>query len=152
FAPLVHALVFGQPVAVLLFAFFMVYRALQRGQDFAAGLWAGVLFLKVQYPLPLVLVFAYKGRWRAVAGMAVTGSCLMASSLVAFGPAGVEAHLETLRAMSGFRQVAQIIWPTMMVNWRGFFCVTLPATASEQLGLALTALFSGLTLASLLVI
>lgn len=152
FAPLASGLFFGQPVAVFLLAFFLAYRALQRGDDFVAGLWAGVLFLKVQYPLPLALVFIYKRRWRALAGMAVTGSCLLASSLIAFGPAGVQAHLDTIRSITGFRQVSQIIWPSVMINWRGFLVFVLPPGVSEQLGKLLTLSLSGLTLASLLLL
>jgi hypothetical protein len=152
FYPLVHGLFFGQPVAFLLLAFYLAYRALLRGEDFAAGLWAGLLFLKVQYPLPLVLVLAYKRRWRALAGMAVTGLLLAASSLAAFGTDGVRAYLDTVRGMSGFRDVAPIVGPTYMINWRGFLAVALPPEASEELGTLLTLALAGLTVACLFVL
>src|SRR5215217_2849699 len=58
--PLGYTLFVGQPVVVMLLALAQAYRAWERGRDFEAGLWLGGLFLKVQYPMVLLLVLLYK--------------------------------------------------------------------------------------------
>jgi hypothetical protein len=150
FAPMTAAIFFGQPVAVLLLAFYLAYRSLQRGKDFQAGLFAGLLFLKVQYPMVLLLVLALHRRWQAVAGMAVTGSVLLFTSLIVCGLRWIPAYLDLVQSMSGFREGASILWPTSMINWRGF--LVRHTQLNEELGKVITTGLSLVTLASLLLI
>jgi hypothetical protein len=150
FPPLVAGIFFGQPVVVLVLALFLAYRKLQQGKDFQAGLWAGVLFLKMQYPLVLALILAIHRRWQAVAGMALTGGLLLAASLITCGFGWIPAYLQTVQAMSGFREVDPILWPSTMINWRGF--LVRETLLPEELGKQITLLLSVLTIASLLLI
>ncbi len=152
FFPLVYTLFVGQPVVVLLFAFFRAYRGWEDGHDFRAGLWCGVLLLKVQYPLVLILVLLYKRRWRSLAGFAATGAVIALTSLAAFGVRGVAAHLATIRSMSGFRSGHAIIYPQQMINWRGLLVNVLPAGVPDPVSTVLTLILSALTVATLLVI
>ncbi|MEJ7638432.1 MAG: glycosyltransferase family 87 protein [Singulisphaera sp.] len=150
--PLMYALFVGQPVIVLLFAFLRAYRSWEEGRDFEAGLWCGVLFLKVQYPFILILVLLYKRRWRSLAGFAASGLFVALTSLAAFGVRGVVAHLATIRSMSGFRSGHPLIAPEQMINWRGLLLNTLPASVPGHAGSALTLVLSAFTAATLLVI
>jgi hypothetical protein len=149
FFPLAYGLFVGQPVVALLFAFDNAYSDLERGRDFRAGLWAGILLFKVQYPLLLAIVFLMKRRWRALAGLATTATLIVVSSLVALGPSGTMGYLVTLRSMSGFREVHPIIYPHQMINWRGLLVNVLPASATEAQGRALTLALSALTMSTL---
>jgi hypothetical protein len=150
--PLGYGLFVGQPVVVLLFAFFQAYCCWEKGRDFRAGLWCGVLLLKVQYPFVLVLVLLYKRRWRSLLGFATTGALIALTSLAAFGVGGVAAHLATIRSMSGFRSGHPLIYPQFMINWRGLLLNVLPASVPESVCVWLTMLLSAITAATLLVI
>jgi hypothetical protein len=152
FFPLAYAIFVGQPVVVLLFAFWKTYRAFEDGRDWQAGLWASGLLLKVQYPLILGFVLLVKRRWRALGGLAIAGTILVLASLAIYGPEGLWAFARTLRSMSGFRKVHSIVYPEQMINWRGLLVNLLPSGVSEARGTALTLILSVLTASSLIVV
>ena len=139
----------GQPIVLLLFAFDRAYRAWERGRDFEAGLWSGVLFLKVQYLPVLVLVLACKRRWPSVVGIAVTSLLIALASFAVFGERVTSAYLESLRSVSGFREVHPLICPPQMINWRGLLVEILPLWVPEAQAKGLTLLLSALTACSL---
>jgi hypothetical protein len=90
-----------------------------------------------------------KRRWRALAGLATAAMLIVFSSFVALGPWGTMGYLETLRSMSGFREVHPIIYPHQMINWRGLLVNILPASATEAQGRALTLILAALTASTL---
>ncbi len=100
----------------------------------------------------LVLVFLFKRRWQALAGLLVAGLVVVLGSLAVAGPGGMRAYQATLRPMSGFRDVPRIVSPTLMINWRGVLAGILPEEVSEGTGLGLTLALSAATTATLAVI
>jgi Glycosyltransferase family 87 len=122
---------------------------LERGDDFRAGLWSGALYLKPQYAIFLFLVFLLKRRWHALGGLVLAGIMVWMGSLAIVGPDGMRAWYETLRGMSGFRDVLPMVSPQWMINWRGLFASLFPEDVSERTGQLVTAVFSVLTVAVL---
>ncbi len=149
FFPVSYAVFVGQVTIILLFAFHRAYRAFERGEEFRAGMWSGVLLLKPQYAVFLAIVLLFKRRWHAVSGMAATGLILAAGSWALVGTDGLWDYVATLRAMSGFRRVHPIVCPDQMINWRGLLVNLLPADVGEARGLFLTGLLSVATVATL---
>ena len=145
FFPVFHTLLLGQTAILLLVAFYCAYRSLERGQDLRAGLWAGVLLLKPQYALALLVVLFLKRRWWALAGVAAVGMLLGVSSVALLGWQGLGEYVTSLRSISGFRAVDPGIYPEYMISWRGLLVNVLPPV-SEAEGQALTAALSLATL------
>ncbi len=144
--PVVAALIFGQLTMPFFYGFYRAYRSLEEGREFRAGLWSGALYLKPQYAVFMALVFLLKRRWRAFGGLALAGVMVLLGSLAIVGPGGFRDWYGTLREMSGFRDVAPIVGPGWMINWRGLLTTFLPDDISDQAGQALTLSFSALTI------
>jgi Glycosyltransferase family 87 len=142
FFPIVMALVYGQLTAMFFYGFYRAYRSLEGGRDFRAGLWTGALYLKPQYVVFLILVFLLARRWRALGGLMLAGLLVLLGSLAIVGPEGIRAQYETLRAMSGFRDVDPIIAPRWMINWRGLLATFLPEDVTGRTGKLITAILS----------
>ena len=90
------ALVYGQPVPLLVLAVISAWRLLLRDREIAAGLVLTLLLLKPQdglLVLPLVLV---SGRWRAAVACAATSAAVVVISIAALGPEGVARYLAVL--------------------------------------------------------
>lgn len=143
--PVVMALALGQVTMVFLYGFYRAYEDLIDGRDFRAGLWCGTFYLKPQYLVFLILVFLMKWRWRALGGLFVTGLFVLVGSLAVVGPDGLRAHYQTLKEMSGFRDVPPMIGPWWMTNWRGLLACLLPESVADSTGRRLTI---GLSLAT----
>jgi hypothetical protein len=152
FFPLAYTVFVGQPIIIMLFAFTQAYLAWERGRDFEAGLWCGVLSLKIQYPVFVTLVLMAKGRWRSVAGVATTTAAIFLGSWAVYGTRGMLAFLRTMRELSGFRTVHPFTCPRQMINWRGLLVNALPPWTTEAQGMALTIVLSLLTASTLIVI
>ncbi|MBI4494000.1 MAG: DUF2029 domain-containing protein [Chloroflexi bacterium] len=151
FFPLAYTLFVGQVTILLLFALYQAYRAFEQDRDFRAGLWTGVLLLKPQYAVVLLLVLALKGRWSALYGATLAGVALLLSSLAMLGPDGLLTYLASLRYVSGFRSVHPLVYPEAMASWRGLLVNLLPGVSDAQ-GVLLTLVLSALTLGALLAI
>jgi dolichol-phosphate mannosyltransferase len=150
--PLVDSIWAGQPLVLLLLALDRAYRAWERSRDFEAGLWSGALVLKVQYLPVLVLVLAYKRRWRSLAGIAVVGLLVALASFAVFGERVMGAYLASLASVTGFREVPATVRVQQMINWRGLLVNFLPLWVSEAQARSLTLGLSALTACSLAVI
>ncbi len=150
--PVATALFLGQVTPLFLYGFSRAYRSLEREHDFRAGLWCGALYVKPQYAAFLFLVFLLKRRWRALGGLALAGAIVLLGSMAIVGPDGMRAWYETLRGMSGFRDVPPMIGPQWMINWRGVLAVVLPEGVSDRTGQVLTSILSILTVGLLLLI
>jgi hypothetical protein len=67
--------------------------ALQRRQDWRAGMWLGLLLLKPQFIPVWAVALLVSGRWRALAGLSSTGVILVAASTIISGPGWFGAWL-----------------------------------------------------------
>jgi hypothetical protein len=151
FFPLAFSLYAGQPSGILLFGLAQVYRSLQAEQELRAGLWLGVLLLKPQYAIGLLLVWLLKRRWQALAGAALAGAILAMLSLALIGISGLQTYRTLLDNIAGFRSAPAGIAPNIMISWRGFLLNVLPGLSDVQ-GVWLTLALSALTLCNLPVI
>ena len=151
FFPLGYTLFVGQVTIILLFGLYRAYRALEQSRDFVAGLFAGLLLLKPQYALFLMLVFVLKRRWAALQGMVLVGALIVLSNLALLGLSGLVAYYASWSYAVGFQNVHAIVLPQLMINWRGLLVNFAPGLTEFQ-GLALTFLLSALTASALLVI
>jgi hypothetical protein len=149
FYPLTEALILGQPTVLLMFALFRGYLSLERGRDFRAGLWLGILLIKPQFALVLGLVLLFNHRWKSVLGFAMVGVIIAASSIVLLGGAGIQAYVSVFSMFSGFRLTPPGVLPELGITWHAFLLNILPDSVSESQGRLLTVLISILTLALL---
>jgi hypothetical protein len=105
FAPCFLALIGGQPAPLLLCALVAAVRADQRGQQWRAGLWLGVLFLKPQYAVAWVLLFALGRRFRVALGALLVFALLYTVAAVALGP---DWPLPYARVLLQFQRLDQV--------------------------------------------
>jgi hypothetical protein len=80
---------FGQYYVFLLFLLTVAFYLLDRKSDWMGGVTTGIAFGLKLYGGPLLLLFAFKRQWRALAGMAATILVLAGTAVVLFGPADV---------------------------------------------------------------
>lgn len=112
--PVVLNLHVGQIQILLAWFVTECYVALRAGKDFRAGVWLGCLLLKPHYGVLLGALLLWKGRWKTVAGVAVTGSVIVVGSLLAGGINTLLAYPQAFSDMVQFRGDS----PIYMVNWR----------------------------------
>jgi|GEM_PF-2259391 len=147
--PVPSGLLVGQPIGLLVFAFYRGYLALERRDDLRAGCWLGVLLLKPQYLAPLVLVLLFKRRWATLGGLTAAGCVILASSFLIMGLDGVVAYVSTVLGYAdGFVLTRYKMTPETMISWRGLLAATVPGLGERE-GQALLALLSLATLALL---
>jgi hypothetical protein len=127
-------------------------RAFGAGREWRGGLWVGLLLLKPQYALFLVLVLLLKGRRAASAGVAAVGMALLLVSGLMVGPAGLWAYVDAVRALGRFRLAESLIAPQLMISWRGLLLNTLPAEEGDAWGVALSLALSALTAGTLVAV
>lgn len=148
--PVSEGLLVGQPIGLLVFAFYRGYLALERRDDLGAGCWLGVLLLKPQYLVPLALVLVFKRRWSTLGGFTAAGCVIIASSLLVMGVDGVVAYVATMLGYAdGIIQTRYTMRPEAMISWRGLLAATFPGHG-EQEGQAVLVVLSLATLALLL--
>ncbi len=143
-------LLVGQSTGLWLVALCRAYLDLERGRDFRAGLWLGVLLAKPQYAVGILLVLLLKRRWRSLAGGSLIGAVLLLTSLAVVGIDGATAYLRMTRDMSGFWE--REVFPEAMIGWRGLLAFVLPPATPASTGTAVTYVLSGLAFASLALI
>ena len=151
FFPFVMALFVGQMVIILLFAFWKAYGALERGDDFRAGIWLGLLVIKPQYAVVLLAVLLFKRRFWAIGGSVVTGFAVLLSSLLVGGVAGIVAYVRMILVDYPNYSGGLAIDPQSMISWRALVLNLIPNVGKIE-GLVLTALLSIVSLAMLAVI
>lgn len=92
FFPIFETLLQGQDTVLLLFLFALVYLAIKRNADFAAGCWLGLATFKPQMALPFLVVMLFRpGRGKFLSGFLLTAGALV------FISAGVTGWGPTLR-------------------------------------------------------
>ena len=124
FLPVTLALTEGQDSIILLALMIYATRALDRGDDLAAGVFVALTLFKFQYALPIALLFLVWRRWRFLAGFALTAAAVTSISLWLTGLHGFVAYLHSLSEMSSQFSPAfgarYGIHPNLMPNLRGF--------------------------------
>jgi hypothetical protein len=132
FFPFLWTLYLGQLVIVMAFGLYRALRSFERGREFAAGCWLGLLLLKPPFAAMLGLVLLGKRRWRALAGLGLAAAGMAAATFALTGAEGMRGLLAISRAFSGFRQVPNIVNPSAMINVRGLLVHLLPQSWSDE--------------------
>jgi Glycosyltransferase family 87 len=95
--PIVPALALGQDIALMMLLVAVAARLWIGGRQFAAGLVASLLALKVTFLLPVALVFLARSR-RGFGGLAAGAAVQCALSLAIQGPAWIPEYLAALQS------------------------------------------------------
>ena len=148
FFPFAFSMFLGQITILLLWGLFEAYLALEEGNDFRAGLWCGVLFLKPQYLPLLALVMIIKARWRFVLGITAVGTVIGIGSFLILGVSGVQDFYHLIvNNYIGFQNVQATVYPAQMISWRGVL-LNVFSGISEGTGQLMTLAMTALTMAT----
>ena len=130
--PVYFGLIDGENSLLSLLLYVLIYRALSRGHDPAAGAWAALGLFKPQLFFVFPLVFLASRRWRALAWYAGVALALLAASTALVGPTGLVAWLQILiepetgnATVNGWR----------MASLKSFFDALLPGQTLASLTL-----------------
>jgi len=133
-----HGLTFGQPNALIVFAFAMWMMYLLDSKDFTAGCWLALATIKPQFVLVAVIAMLAARRWRGCCGL-LAGSIVLA--LASLGLVGWRASLSYPRVLlsytSGTTRDLIAESPDRMVNLRGLASVLLASESARQVVVAL---------------
>jgi len=112
----------GQTSAVAMAALTGGWLCLRRQRDVLAGLAFGVLFFKPQFALALCVVLAVTGRWKVLAGMAITTMMQVGIGWAYFGE-GV--MLEYAGMIARLPSLAHLLEPKLYLTYsfRSFFAM-----------------------------
>jgi alpha-1,2-mannosyltransferase len=138
FAPVYLGLVGGQNSTLALLLYVLVYRAMYRGRERAAGAWAALGLFKPQLFLVLPLVFAASRRWRALGVYMLAATGLTACSLLVVGLDGGSAWVQVLFANNLEAGIAAN-QAFRMHSLKGFFDLLLPTHGQAALALSAAA-------------
>ena len=129
--PVYIALAQGQTAILILLLFTLAFVALQKGNEWQAGVWVGLLFLKPQWLLLPGLVLLGRKSWKALislfislfllilAGFSLVGwegfgqlLALMVQMASGWEPSGPPLHQYNLRALGFFLTLGPTFWIT----------------------------------------
>jgi hypothetical protein len=94
-----HLIAWGQTSALALACFTVGFLLLRDEREFAAGLALGCLIFKPQFGLATAVVFIVIGRWRLLAGVALSGAAQIAAGIAYYGVDPFRSWLRTLRVV-----------------------------------------------------
>ncbi len=146
--PLMMAFYVGQVVALLLVCVMQAMLDFERGRDFRAGMWIGLMILKPQYAVCIMLVLLAKRRWSAIGGATVGGAIILGSSLLVGGVGGLVAYARMLVTDYPSYAGSVAIDPRGMIGWRSLVITVFPDFSTTS-SLVLVALLSLATVALL---
>ncbi len=103
FGSLYGNFLYGQYYVFLLFLLTLAFHSLDKGKAAASGFISGLAFALKLYGGPLLLYFAVKKNWRAVAGFVVAAACGVAVAIAVFGWQDVHFYATQIlpRALEG---------------------------------------------------
>ena len=118
FAPTMDCLLIGQDSVLVLLVYTLVFVALKRNREFAAGCFLACGLFKFHLVLPFAIIFLLRRRWSFVLGFASIATLLFLLSLVVSGPGVVLSYPAMFlnprhRLLLGFQ-------PQYAANIRGF--------------------------------
>ena len=146
--PLMMAFFVGQVVVLLLVCIMQAVTEFERGREFRAGLWTGLLVLKPQYAFCFVLIYAFKRRASALAGFVSGAAMIGLGSFAVGGFGGLIGYARMLVTNYPAYAGGTAIDPRGMIGWRATVLTFLP-NLSTHASLALVAGLSMLTVAAL---
>jgi len=85
FPPLWHVVLFGQNSVLILLLYFLGWRALESRQSFLAGAVFGLLAIKPQFAIPIVVIALTGREWAMVCGAAVSLAVQVLAVVAVFG-------------------------------------------------------------------
>ena len=125
--PVYIALVQGQTATLILLLFTLAFRALQKGSEWRAGVWVGLLFLKPQWLLLPGLVLLSRKAWKALLSLVISLFLLLLGGICLVGWEGFGQLLALMLQMASGRETTAP--PLHQYNLRalGFFLTLGPA-------------------------
>ncbi len=102
--PVYIALVQGQTATLMLLLFTLALVALQRGHEWQAGVWVGLLFLKPQWLLLPALVLVGRKTWKALLSLSVCVGLLFLVGISLVGREGLHQLLALMLEMASGRE------------------------------------------------
>lgn len=148
FFPLMLTLFAGQVTILLLACLMETVTEFERGRELRAGIWTGMVVLKPQYAVIILLVYLAKRRVAATAGFAIGSGVILAGSLAAGGIDGVAAYVRMLVTAYPAYAGSTGIDPRGMIGWRGLVATAFPSLSSGT-SLLVVATLSVMTVAVL---
>jgi hypothetical protein len=120
FFPTGAALIQGQDSVIFLTLFATAFVALSRGENFAAGLVAGLGLFKFQIAIPIAVLFLFWRQWRFFAGFCCSGATLACLSVWLTGSAQLLLYVRSLLSLGTGANVFRYHLPLqMMANIHG---------------------------------
>ena len=136
----------GQVTLILLLLYCACFAAIQKGQNFRAGILLALALIKFQIALPVALLFLVWRRWRFMAGFTSAAAALAILSACLTGLSGLEGYRQALTRASYTVSTTQVRYatpPSYAPNLYGFFYVL---SRGAHWGLVLTVFCSLLVL------
>src|SRR5437879_4803674 len=90
----------GQVTIILLLLYCACFAAIQRGQDFRAGILLALALVKFQIALPVAVLFLVWRRWRFMAGFASAAVAVAVLSVCLTGLSGLDVYRQSLTRAS----------------------------------------------------
>ena len=123
-----HLIAWGQTSALALACFTVGFLLLRDEREFAAGLALGCLAFKPQLGMAAALLFIVVGRWRVMAGAALSAAAQIAAGIAYYGVGPFRSWLQALRAVPALipsfeprpyqTHCLRTFW-SMLVPWSG---------------------------------
>lgn len=125
--PVYIALVQGQTATLILLLFTLAFLALQRGSEWQAGVWVGLLFLKPQWLLLPALVLLSRRAWKALLSLFISVLLLGLAGITLVGWEGLQQLLPLMLEMASGREATAPPLHQYNVRALGFFLTLGPA-------------------------
>jgi alpha-1,2-mannosyltransferase len=136
FAPVYLGLVGGQNSSLALLLYVLVYRAVRRGQQREAGVWAALGLFKPQLFLVFPLLFIASRRWGALTAYLVTAMVLGTISVLLVGVDGLVSWVHVLFSNNLEAGIA-LKQGFRMHSLKSFFDLLMPESPGVALALSL---------------
>ncbi len=146
--PLMMALFVGQVTLLLFVCVMQAVSDFDRGREFRAGFWTGLLVLKPQYAFCLFIVYVIKRRTAAASGFVAGGITILIGSLAVGGVGGMVAYVQMLFADYPAYAGGVAIDPRAMIGWRSLVITFFPHLSTVS-SLLIVGILSVATLALL---
>jgi Glycosyltransferase family 87 len=138
--PVIMIFLQGQDSALLLLLVALAFRQFERKRDVSCGVLLGLALFKFQFIIPLVVILAFRRRWKLVSAFLATAAATLGVSWMLVGTSGLRLYWQLLG-----NHTPEMVW--RMANVRGLVeSLGGPPTLSVALSLCLV-LWCGLTVA-----